>query len=162
MALFGRNRDVCLINKINNELVNNIISQQIGYYKYILGKNTTNIYGETTDKYLTDPVLINCLITRNDQSWSSDDLGPDVNRPLSFAFIKENLKLIQLVPEIGDIILYLNSFYEVNTIKENQLFVGKDPDYPYSEGLEQFGSSISIICDAHLIPADKLGISLER
>jgi hypothetical protein len=45
--------------------------------------------------------------------------------------------------------------------------MGKNPDYPNSPqlqnpGLEEFGSSISIICQTHYVPADKVGITQER
>ncbi len=33
MALFGTSRDVLLINSINREFINNITTQQVGYYK---------------------------------------------------------------------------------------------------------------------------------
>ena len=36
MAMFGRQRDVSLLRHINRELIHDIITQQIGYYKYKL------------------------------------------------------------------------------------------------------------------------------
>lgn len=162
MALYGENRDVLLINSINRELLNNIITQQVGYYKYILGKNKPNLYGETLTKYLTDPVLINCLIARTDQRWGTVDGLLDTDRDLDFAFLRQDLVDISLVPEIGDVILYHNNYFEVTGLIENQLFLGKKPEYSYSDGLSRYGSSISIICKGKLKPADQLGISIER
>ena len=63
MALFGRQRDISLFRHVNRELIWDIITQQIGYYKVILEETYTNIYGEAMEKFLTDPVLLNCLIT---------------------------------------------------------------------------------------------------
>jgi hypothetical protein len=45
--------------------------------------------------------------------------------------------------------------------------MGKNPDYPNSPqiqnpGLDQFGYNVSIICETHYVPADKVGISQER
>ena len=45
--------------------------------------------------------------------------------------------------------------------------MGKNPDYPnapnpINPGLENFGTNLAIICDTHLVPADKVGISRER
>lgn len=162
MALFGRNRDVLLINSINRELLPDIITQQVGYYKVSLGASTTNMYGEATDKFLSDPVLLNCLITRGEQTWSSDQWGPDINRSISFAFFLEDLKDQQVLPEVGDIIFWYENYYEVDGVVDNQYFVGKIPEYSYSEGLQNYGSSISVICNTHLVPADKLGITIER
>ena len=161
-AMFGRFRDVLLINSINRELLPDIITQQVGYYKVSLGASTTNMYGEATDKFLSDPVLLNCLITRGEQTWSSDQWGPDINRSISFAFFLEDLKDQQVLPEVGDIIFWYENYYEVDGVTENQYFVGKIPEYSYSTGLNNYGSSISVICNTHLVPADKLGITIER
>ena len=162
MALFGRQRDVLLINSINRELLPDIITQQVGYYKVSLGASQTNIYGEAVDKFVSKPALINCLVTRGDQTWNSDAFGPDTSRALTFAFFTEDLRDLQLLPEVGDVVFYYENYYEVDGVVDNQYFVGKVPEYSYSEGLNQFGSSISIICSTHLIPADKLGITKER
>ncbi len=162
MALFGRTRDVLLINSINRELLPDIITQQVGYYKVNLGASQTNIYGEAIDKFVSQPALLNCLITRGEQTWSTDTFGPDVSRALTFSFFKQDLKDLVIVPEVGDVIFFYESYYEIDGTVENQYFVGKIPDYSYSEGLDQFGSSISIACSTHLVPADKLGITKER
>ena len=162
MALFGRSRDVLLINSINRELLPNIVTQQVGYYKVTLGASTTNMYGESTDKFFSEPTLLNCLIERQDPTWTSDTFGPDTSQTLTVAFFREDLADVAITPEVGDIIFYYENYYEVDAVLENQYFVGKVPDYAYSEGLDQYGSSISIACTAHLVPADKLGITKER
>ena len=110
MALFGRQRDVLLINSINRELLPDIITQQVGYYKVTLGASQTNMYGEAVDKFLSEPALLNCLITRGEQTWSTDAYGPDVNRALSFAFFQQDLRDLELVPEVGDVIFYYENY----------------------------------------------------
>jgi hypothetical protein len=162
MALFGKNRDISLFTSVNRELLGNIITQQVGYYKITLGASKTNMYGEAVNKFVHEPVLLNCLITRGDQTWNSNEWGPDVTRTLDFAFYRQDLVDKALVPEVGDAIFYYENYYEIDAIAENQYFAGKIPEYSYSEGLNQFGSSISIICSTHLVPADKLGITKER
>ena len=85
----------------------------------------------------------------------------------TFRFLREDLMDAQVVPEVGDIILYYGGYYEVETTNANQYIVGKDPDYPYNvnplnPGLEQFGSDFSIICKTNYVPGDKPGITKER
>jgi len=162
MALFGRQRDIHLFNTVNRELLGDVITQQVGYYKITVGASKTNMYGESMDKFVHEPVLLNCLITRGEQTWNSDEWGPDITRTLDFAFLRQDLVDIELVPQVGDAIFYYENYYEIDGIVENQYFVGKIPEYSYSEGMNNFGSSISIICNTHLIPADKIGISKER
>ena len=164
--MFGRQRDVSLFRHINRELINNIITQQVGYYKYKLEATEVNIYGEGPEKYFTDPVLINCLITRGDQEWAvasiGNEFGPDESRTVGFNFLRDDLTASSLVPEVGDVIMYYEGYYEVDGIVSNKLFVGKNPNYAYSTGLDDFGWDVSIICNTHYIPADKLGITKER
>ena len=52
-----------------------------------------------------------------------------------------------------------NDFYEVDTVRENQLFVGRDSGYNLASYANNFGSSVSIIVDCHLTRADRVGIS---
>ena len=166
MAMFGRQRDVSLFRHVNRELINNIITQQVGYYKYKIPQTNTNIYGEGSKKYFTDPVLINCLITRGDQEWMDaaigSEFGPDESRTVGFNFLRDDLVDANITSEVGDVIMYNEGYYEVDSIVSNQLFVGKNPNYAYSEGLDDFGYNVSIICQTHYIPADKLGITKER
>jgi hypothetical protein len=61
-------------------------------------------------------------------------------------------------PEVGDVILYNELFFQVDSVNENQLILGKDNDYSYQDGLNNFGSSYSIILKAHYTSPDALGI----
>jgi hypothetical protein len=161
MALYGGSRDVSLFRNMNRELLRNIITQEIAYYKIGLNQTVTNIYGESSEKYFKDPVLLTCLITRGDQNFNDDDFGPDVTRDVSFAFLRDDLVDLNLVPEDGDIISWQESYYEVHSITENQLVLGKSEQYNMTN-LSNFGSSLSIICNTHLTRAERLGINRQR
>ena len=158
MTLFGGSRDISLFNSISKELINDIIQTEIGYYKFVLEKTTSNVYGESMGKMYYEPVRIACLIQRDDQSWSSDEFGSDIDQILNFRFLKDILKDINLVPEVGDIILFRNNFYESDSKIENQLIMGKDPDYAISTGASDFGNSHSIIIKSHLSRVEKLNL----
>tara|TARA_R110002012_G_scaffold74000_2_gene188041 strand:+ start:279 stop:788 length:510 start_codon:yes stop_codon:yes gene_type:complete len=168
MALFGTQRDVSLIRSINRELMGDIITQQCAVYKLNLEETRINIYGESSGaKYYQDPILLNVLLERGDQTYNSSDMGVDYSREVEFRFFRDDLVDASLVVEPGDILLYYESYFEVDSIKDNQLFVGKDPRYPYNQnplnpGLEEFGSNLSIICKTHYTPADKVQITKER
>ena len=186
MALYGEARDISFFRHINRELMANIISQQCVYYKFDLGETKVNIYGEaSTGKYYHPPVLLNALIERQDQQYRESDLGVNFNWGITFKFLRDDLLDrnkdfnkdwqfastygANLVPEVGDIIMYNQGYYEVDSTNANQYFVGKNPAYPYTDStgtnilnetdLHLFGSSISIICSTHYVPADKLAIS---
>jgi|TARA_B110000046_G_C12902987_1_gene359430 hypothetical protein len=158
MALFGGSRDISLFNTISKELINDIIQTEIGYYKFALERTTANVYGESMGKMFYEPVRIACLINRQDQSWSSDEFGSDIGQTVSYQFLKDELINLNLVPEVGDILIFKNSFYEVDSKVENQLIMGKDPDYSISTGTTDFGSSHSILLNTHLSRVEKLNL----
>jgi hypothetical protein len=162
MALFGGGRDISLFKSISRELVNNIIEQEIGYYKITLPQTTPNIYNESLNKSYIGPVLLKCLLSREPQSTTSDKGVPDRNRNITVAFLKADLITYQLVPEKGDIVMWNQDYYEVNNQIENQLIVGKDPDYKISPYLDYFGSDFSIVIECHYTRIEKLNLSKTR
>ena len=186
MALYGEARDISFFRHVNRELIGNIISQECVYYKYRLAETKVNMYGEAADgRYFFDPVILNCLIERQDQEYTESDLGVDFQWGITFKFLRDdllgknpcldnqtdNVYGANLVPEVGDVIMYQNGYYEVDNTNANQFFVGKNPDYPFldDEGnnpletdLANFGSSISIICQTHYVPGDRYNIQRQR
>ena len=158
MALFGGSRDINLFHTINSELLKDIIQTEVAYYKFALEQTTSNVYGESMGKVYYEPMKIACLIDKEDQSWSSDDFGSDVNQSITFKFLKNELKDINLVPEVGDILLFRNNFYEADSRIENQLFMGRDPDYALSTETSTHGDSFSIILNTHISRVEKLNL----
>ena len=168
MAIFGSIRDASLIRHLNRELLHDVITQQCAVYKLKLAETRVNIYGEAAGaRYYHDPILLNCLIDRGEMSQPTDDFGVDYSREVEFKFFRDDLVDSTLVPEVGDIILYYQDYFEIDTVIENQLFAGKDPRFPYNQnplnpGLEGFGMDVSIICKTHYTSADRVQISKER
>tara|TARA_B100000212_G_scaffold327787_1_gene291398 strand:+ start:2139 stop:2624 length:486 start_codon:yes stop_codon:yes gene_type:complete len=160
--LFGSNRDFDLLVNINRELLKDIVEQEILYYKIALDEININIYGESLEKSYNTPVKLNCLITRGDQVVDMQDFGPDLSREASFAFLRPDLVDVNVVPEVGDILMWHEDYYEVDTVRENQLFYGRDKSYNLTSYGSRFGSSISIIVDCHLTRADRVGIAEVR
>jgi|TARA_R110000822_G_scaffold43702_1_gene117756 signal peptidase I len=192
MALFGTQRDVSLFRHMSRELMGDVISEQCAYYKYKLEETKINLYGEAAhEKFYMGPVLLNCLIERTDNVYPETDLGTDYDKEIQFSFLRDDLLNKQqdfngkgmsyrdttveygadLVPDVGDIIMYNEGYYEVHDVIANQYFVGKNPDYPNNENpinaplngdLSNYGSNISIICKSHYVQADKLGLTQAR
>ena len=158
MALFGGSRDVSLFRSLNKELINDIIQTEIAYYKFALEQTKVNVYGEAPGKQYFEPLKIACLIDRSDQSWSSDNFGSDINQTINFKFLKDELKNINLVPEVGDLLLFRNNFYEVDSKTENQLILGRDPDYAISTETTDHGDSFSILLNTHISRVEKLNL----
>jgi hypothetical protein len=170
MALFGSGRDFSMMRHVNRELLNDIISQQASFYKYKIGDTKVNIYGEAAgEKYFDGPFIFSCLISRSDQEFPDSELGVNFNQAINFSFLRDDLVASDYVPEIGDIVLYQESYYEIDDLISNQYFAGKNPDYPnkgsdgtpnpLNKALQRFGANVSITAQTHYVPADKLNIS---
>jgi hypothetical protein len=163
MSLYGEKRDISFFRHISRELVNNVIDQKVGYFKINLEKTESNIYGESNGKkFYNDPIIINCLIQRGDQDHSEDQLGIDKQRRNIIKFLKDDLRDMNLVPEIGDIYIWNEDYYEIDEFIENQLIVGKDKDYSYSESTDDFGDSWGIKLGSHYVRPETLGIRQDR
>lgn len=157
--LFGSNRDFNLLVNVSRELVKDIIEQEVLYYKLDLYGTEANIYGEALEKVYKSAVKLNCMITRGDQVITVDEFGPDLNREMSFAFIKHDLIDIDMFPEVGDVITWHEDYFMVDTVRENQFFLGRDNQYNLTSYGNNFGSSVSIVLDCHLTRIEDLGIN---
>jgi len=164
MAYFGRSRDISMFSNINNELLGQVIEQKVGYYQVILDETPPNIYGESLTKKYNGPVLVTCLLERGDTEPITDNFGMDFTRKLVVRFFQPHLIAANVEPSVGDIILWNEDYYEVNNVNENQLIVGKDPLYAYTDadGVPDTGTSLSIILECFYTRPEKVGIRENR
>ena len=148
----------------------NIITQQCAIYQFKLEETKVNIYGEAAgEKFYNGPFLFNVLINRSDQQYGEDEEGIQFNQAIDFYFLRDDLKVANVVPEVGDIILYQEGYYGVQSTVGNQYWGGKNPSYPNNNsngtpnplnpGLDKFGENVSILVSTYYIPADKVAIS---
>ena len=158
MALFGGSRDISLFNNVSRELINDIIQTEVAYYKFALEQTNVNVYGEAPQKNYYEPIKIASLIDRSDQNWSSDEFGPDINQTINFTFLRKEFIDLDLFSDVGDLILFRNNFYEVDGRIENQLVLGRDPDYALSTETTNFGNNFSITLSTHLSRVEKLSL----
>ena len=168
MALFGSSRDASLVRHLNKELLHNVVNQQCAFYKYEIEKTNTNIYGESAGgKYYSGPILFNSLIEVGDNTSPTNEFGVDFDWSITVSLLRDDLVEANVHPEVGDVILYQESYFEIDNTNETQYFAGKNPDFPYESnplnpGLENFGYNVSVICTAHYAPADKYNIIKQR
>jgi hypothetical protein len=172
MALFGQQRDTSMFRHVNREIMHKIISQQVVFYKYKVGETPVNMYGESSEgRYFVDPVLLFALIEPGEFEFPENDMGVDFNWSVTYNFLRDDLVDAQTYPEIGDVIMFQNGYWEIDNVNTTQFFVGKNPQYPYLDGngnnpyetdLGEFGYNVSVICKCHYVPSDRLNISLSR
>jgi len=158
MALYGGARDVSMFRRVNRELMGNIISQEVIYYKYNVTTTKTNMYGESVEgRNFADPVMLFALIELGSPESPTSDLGVDFTWPITFRFLKDDLLSptldynismsfgsnlnplpgtygANLQPEVGDVIQYQNGYWEVDNTYDTQYFTGKNPSFPNNDG----------------------------
>lgn len=170
MAMFARQRDVSLVRHLNREVMGNVITQQCAFYQFKLEETKVNIYGEAAaEKFYNGPFLFNCLIDRGDQEYPENDEGIQFEQSINFYFLRDDLFDANVVPDVGDIILYQDGYYGVQSTVANQYWSGKNPDYPNNDSdgtpnplnpdLQLFGTNLSIKISTYYISADKPAIS---
>jgi|TARA_B110000908_G_scaffold13054_1_gene15139 hypothetical protein len=170
MAMYTGVRDWSLMRNFNREVMGNIITQQCAIYQFKLEETKVNIYGEAAEeKYYDGPFLFNVLMDRGDQDFSLNNEGVQFDQSINFYFLRDDLVEKDVVPRVGDIILFEEGYYGVQSTIANQYWGGKNPDYPNNDsdgtlnplnpGLEKFGNNVSILVSTYYIPADKVAIS---
>ena len=166
--MFGRSRDVSLVNKLNRELLGNIITQQASFYKYKLEETKVNLYGEADEeKFYDGPFIFNVLINRENEQYVDNVEGVQFGQGIQFYFFRDDLVDADVLPRVGDIVLYQEGYYGVQSTVSNQYWGGKNPKYPnnvnpLNPGLENFGNNLSTLVSTYYIPADKVAISPYR
>jgi len=150
MGLLGRYfsaRDMRFINSINAELMGDVMQTSALIYKMAPSEMKTNIYGESSSdsgKMFYPGVEVTCIIDRADIDTSYDEFGSDRNQSVVFKFRENMLKLVNLYPEVGDIVKFNERFHEIDNVVQEQ-FLG---------GIED--KSHSIIVNTHYSRLSKL------
>ena len=149
LGRFFSPRDMKFIGSINAELIGDIIQTEIFIYKMCAEQTKINVYGESSidsGKVFYPGVECTCLIDRADIDTSYDEFGPDRNQTVVFKFREDNLKLINVYPELGDIIEFNKRYHEISNVVQEQL-IGGIPE-----------KSISIICNTYYSRLSKLSL----
>jgi hypothetical protein len=149
MSLFGSARDISMFRRVNRELLQRIIDTEVAIHKIYLDASRTNIYGESQGKSYYQPVRVHSHITRGDQQYTGEDYGMDITQTAEFRFLRDDLVDLQLVPEAGDVVLWDESYWEIDAVQENKYVVGKNADTSLAGNTH--GASWQIVCLAHLM-----------
>ena len=153
---FFAQKDIDTFDKFNKELVGDlytekegVISQKVVIYKISSYDTEVNMYGETAEGKIYKPgVQVTSLISADDQTTTTDEFGPDLQQTALFSFVRQSLKDISYVVEIGDVVDWNSGYWEISSINENQLVGG------------QFDQNYSVIASAFLVR--KSSIQIER
>ncbi|NDB56592.1 hypothetical protein EB169_12305 [archaeon] len=127
-------RDINLLSSVNAELVGDIIECVIQVFKIASYETVTNIYGESSSdkgKVFYPGINLSCLIQREDINTENQGYGPDRKQDIVYRFRERDCIITNYFPEIGDLVLYNERYYEIDNVVQEQ-FLGGHPDKSWS------------------------------
>jgi len=163
VPLFGSAEDASFVKNINKELLQNVIGNEVELYKLSLDDTKVNIYSEGTVKTYYNPIKV-CAIIDNQQNVAEDgEVGLDKSRLTTFGFLRDHLKQIQFVIEVGDIIGWDNAYFEVDNILDGQYWIGRNNETLLGNEQNQlsnfYGLSVSVIAECHIARESSIQLS---
>ena len=138
MPRFALSRDIRFFEGISRELVDAVIETTVVLFKLAIEDLSTNLYGETLNKSYYQGTQCPAVIDREDTAVSYEGFGPDSGQSVEFRFNRFTLKDKSFYPEIGDIILHNDAYFEIDNVREDQLVGG------------QTGENFSILCSTFM------------
>jgi len=179
MPKFFNSRDIDFIKTIAEEVVDYVVEQYVTLFKVSIGETKTNLYGESLGRVYHEPANLMCIIEREPVTQQYEGFGPDTRQLIEFRFNRQRLRTHEIpqiktingsdvpanaiqntqfgYPEIGDVVLFDNDYYEISSVKEDKL-IGGSPDV-YDETSNEFGDNrMELIATAFLVRKSQIQI----
>jgi hypothetical protein len=121
---FTPQKEIDFFDKVNQELIDDLVGQTVDIYKISLSETEENLYGESTTKTFDRGYRVNCLIQFNEPETTLDEFGSDTNTSIELYFHRTSLKDADFYPEIGDVVDWNQFYWELNSVTEPQLVSG--------------------------------------
>jgi len=123
---FTSQQDYNLFLHFNRELINTFIDVQFVIYKLNITESRKNVYGESTTKRWYRGVQIPGLVNRDMTSAVKDIQTVNIEQSVEFHLLRDECIRRDVLPEIGDIIEFNGSYYEINNTNDVQLVAGQN------------------------------------
>ena len=146
MPKFLQARDIDLFKSIARELVDDVIQNTIVLYKINMTETKVNIYGESLNKTWNPGVQLYALYSKSPEDVVYEGFGPEMQQNITFKLDRAMCEEKNLYPEVGDIIFFDTSYYEIDNTNEIQ-FIGGSPD-----------NNFSIVCETFMVSKSTLNI----
>jgi len=150
MPKFMLDRDLQLFRSFARELVDTVIENTCVLFKVNLNETKVNLYGESTNKTWYPGVELFVLIDKEPENVQYEGFGPDNTQNITFKFDRLLCEERNTYPEIGDVIYFDNSYYEIDNTNEIQ-FVGGLPG-------QNSDRNWSIVCSTFMVSKSNLNI----
>jgi hypothetical protein len=146
MPKFISNRDVNFFKGIARELVDEVIQNACVLFKINLNETRVNLYGEAMNKTWHPGVELYVLINKDAGTTTYEGFGSQREQSIEFRFDRFACEEKNAYPEIGDVIFFDNSYYEIDNTSEVQ----------YVGGFAE--NNFSIVCNTFMVSKSNLNI----
>ena len=146
MPKFLQARDIDLFKSIARELVDTVVQNTIVLYKINMTETKVNIYGESLNKTWNPGVQLYALYSKSPEDVVYEGFGPEMQQNITFKLDRMMCEEKNVYPEVGDIIFFDTSYYEIDNTNEIQ-FIGGSPD-----------NNFSIVCETFMVSKSTLNI----
>jgi len=153
MPKFISDRDVSFFRGLARELVDVVIENVCVLFKVDLKETKVNIYGESMNKSWHPGVELYVLIDKEPETAVYEGFGPDAQQIVTFKFDREMCEERNAYPEIGDIIFFNESYFEIDNTNEVQFVSGMPGETMYGNQ-----KNWSIVCSAFMVSKSNLNI----
>jgi hypothetical protein len=146
MAKFVSDRDVAFFKGIARELVDDVIQNALVLFKINLNETKINIYGESMNKTWYPGVEVFGLIDKEPETTTYEGFGADTNQSITFKLDRWMLEEKSIYPEVGDVIFWNQSYFEIDNTSEIQMAGG------------QTYNNFSVVCSTFMVSKSSLNI----
>lgn len=146
MPKFLQTRDIEFFKSIARELVDDVVQNTIVLFKINMNETKVNIYGEALNKTWYPGVELYALYSKSPEDVVYEGFGPEMQQNITFKLDRMMCEEKNVYPEVGDIIFFDTSYYEIDNTNEIQ-FIGGNPD-----------NNFSIVCETFMVSKSTLNI----
>jgi hypothetical protein len=146
MAKFISDRDVAFFKGLAREVVDVVVQNTAVLYKINLNETHVNLYGESMNKTWHTGVELYVLINKETTTTSYEGFGAETLQNIEFRFDRYMCEEKNSYPEVGDVIYFDDSYYEIDNTTETQYVGGFDKN------------NFSIVCNTFMVSKSTLNI----
>ena len=146
MPKFLQTRDIEFFKSIARELVDDVVQNTIVLFKVNMNETKVNIYGESLNKTWYPGVELYALYSKSPEDVVYEGFGPEMQQNITFKLDRAMCEEKNVYPEVGDVIFFDTSYYEIDNTNEIQ-FIGGSPD-----------NNFSIVCETFMVSKSTLNI----
>lgn len=125
MSKFITQKELAFIARVNKELIQKVIGQELLYYAILADKTQTNdLYNEAIQKVWSGPTKVNALVFYENSTEQVSSLPPDSKFNIDVYFHKYELQERNLEPRMGDFVRFGDITYEILSVTQPQIIFG--------------------------------------